>query len=374
MAEKIACPKCGKELNPSVRFCGMCGTPLGVREAAPAAPESRPRSEFQRLLDEVESGFESIVAPKQGEAVAPTHTPAKPVVSSEPTGEVPMDATMARALFDSMVVEHARPIRDFMIEVRLGEPLRAWVDFAMPALRVILRSSQGMGFSDFVEKLGAFMKALELAQGGSDRLIRGQLRQAIIDTYSDLTAFMPDAFALEQEANRREAVIVHSLLQQVPGLQKVGIDRIYAAGLTSLALFYVARPTDIAELTGLPLESAESVVNRFKEYRRKTESLSPEGDRAAELALLREQADRLDAITAEYDSQKPGVVGDAKKRELRRLRGELMVEIGLLMARLGEVTRLRDIEKLPFSARTEQIRAFLDEAKRKATATGGAHV
>jgi hypothetical protein len=417
MAEKIVCQKCGKELGPTTRFCGMCGTPVvrpadapssdraSAKPAAPAskppapgpigpsgtqpmptrstppqaperreravsappprssdrpaAPESRPRSEFQRLLDEVESGFDSIVAPEP----AP-HEPPRPV-ASDPTGEIPMDATMARALFDSMVVEHARPLRDFMIEVRLGEPLRAWVDFAMPALRVIQRSAQGMGMGDFVDKLGAFLGALEIAQGGSDRLIRGQLRQAIIDTYSDLIAFMPEAFALEQEANRREAVIVHSLLQQVAGLQKVGIDRIYAAGLTSLALFYVARPTDIAELTHIPLELAQNVVDRFKEYRKKTESLSPEQDRAAELGLLKQQTDQLDEISREYDRLAAGAAGDARRRELRRLRGELMVEIGLLLARLGEVDRLRDLEKLPFSARAARLRAYLDETKKK---------
>ncbi len=276
-----------------------------------------------------------------------------------------MDIAMARSLFDAMVVEHARPIRDFMIEVRLGEPLRAWVEFAMPALRVIVRSSQGMGITDFVAKLEAYLQALELAQRGTDRLIRGELRQAIIDTYSDLTAFMPAAFALEQEANRREAIIVHALLQQVPGLQKVGTDRVYGAGLTSLALFYVARPSDIAELTGLPVDVANSIVVRFKEYRKKTESLSPAGNRAAELGLLEGGANELDELAREYDGLGHGDKADARRRELRRKRSELMVEIGLLLARLGEVEFLRTVEKMPFGARADQLRRFVEEAKRR---------
>lgn len=462
MADKTVCRKCGKELGPTVRFCGMCGTPVTkepstkavsarapavtmqsvksppssvpaertatvsvetpkpvAKKAASVAPpsadakpvaadpkptatdvavnvgtaptermpetalkadanvrgsapgtDSAKRTEFQRLLDEVENGFESIVAPEPAPA-ADGSVPPRPK-PSDPTGEIPMDSTMARALFDSMVVEHARPVRDFMIEVRLGEPPRTWVEFAMPALRAVHRSAQGMGMGDFVEKLGAYLKALEIAQGGTDRLIRGQLRQAIIDTYSDLIVFMPDAFALEQESNRRESIIVHTLLQQVPGLNKVGTDRIYGAGLTSLALFYVARPNDIAELTGIPFELAQNVVNRFREYRKQTESLSPDQDRAAELQLLGELADRLEQATTEYDKQSPGVVGDARRRELRRVRGDVMLELGLLLARLGEVERLRDLEKLPFSARPASVRAVIHD--RKKPKAGGTNV
>lgn len=477
MADKTVCRKCGKELGPTVRFCGMCGTPVTKEPAAkvvsarapavtmqslkgptstpattspvaieipktdPAAParstiqtseaapkgptpsspppdrskeksilpapsvvataatermpETAPmpptedaatartsapgvsspssdlskRSEFQRLLDEVENGFEQIVTP---EPTTPLEgTPATRPKPSDPTGEIPMDSTMARSLFDAMVVEHARPVRDFMIEVRLGEPPRTWVDFAMPALRVIHRSAQGMGLGTFVEKLTAYLSALDIAQGGTDRLIRGQLRQAIIDTYSDLIAFMPDAFALEQESNRRESIIVHTLIQQVPGLNKVGTDRIYSAGLTSLALFYVARPNDIAELTGIPLELAQNVVTRFREYRKQTESLSPEQDRAAEMRLLGELADKLEQATTEYDKQAPGMVGDARRRELRRVRGDIMLELGLLLARLGEVERLRELEKLPFSARAASVRAYVQQKQKPKP--GGVH-
>ncbi len=463
-APTIICPKCGKQLGPSIRFCGMCGTPIAApagdsassgtaptpalgspavttrgaaartparttagtgrttakmqpltKEAAakivaapkvqipaqtastaepaltapapddgegltiPAPPKPMPdaasaappsgeiskppssRSEFQRLLEEVETGFESIVTPEPADpnAARPRPNP------SDPTGEIPHDMTEARALFDAMVVEHARPIRDFMIEVRLGEPLRAWVEFCLPALRTILRSAKGMGIGEFVTKLQSFMQAVEFTQSGNDRLVRGQVRQAIIDTYSELTAYLPAAFALEQEANRRESVIVHSLLQQVPGLHKVSTDRIYAAGLTSLALFYVARPGDISELTGIPMELAQSVVARFRDYRKKTESLSPEGNRIAELRVLSELSSTLERVVGEYDGQPPGNVGDARRRELRRVRADAMIEIGLVLARLGEVERLRELEKLPFGARAASIRVFVAETQKR---------
>ncbi len=459
-APTIICPKCGKQLGPNIRFCGMCGTPIAAptgdaatsgtaptpalgsaavtsrgaaartparttagtgrttakmqpltkeaaakivgpnaptqaaspaesalaapapddgegltipappkpADAASGAPSSgdipKPpssRSEFQRLLEEVETGFESIVTPEPADP-----NPARPRPKpSDPTGEIPHDMTEARALFDAMVVEHARPIRDFMIEVRLGEPLRAWVEFCLPALRTILRSAKGMGIGEFVSKLQSFMQAVEFTQSGNDRLVRGQVRQAIIDTYSELTAYLPAAFALEQEANRRESVIVHSLLQQVPGLHKVSTDRIYAAGLTSLALFYVARPGDIAELTGIPMELAQSVVARFRDYRKKTESLSPEGNRIAELQVLSELSSTLERVVSEYDGQPPGNVGDAKRRELRRVRADAMIEIGLVLARLGEVERLRELEKLPFGARAASIRVFVSETQKR---------
>ena len=81
-----------------------------------------------------------------------------------------------------------------------------------------------------------------------------------------------------------------------------------------------------------------------------------------ELANL---ANTLERVVGEYDSLSPGGAGDEKRRELRRVRGDAMIEVGLLLARLGEVDRLREIEKLPFGARAASVRVYVTEAQKR---------
>lgn len=349
-------------------------TPVMARTGPPEPPHSaRPlpavepigpegRSEFQRLLEEVESGFDAIVRTDEEPHAAPATRTGPP--SRKHTGEIPLDATVARTLFDSMVAEHATPIRDFMIEVRLGEPLRTWVDFAMPAVRTIMRSADGMALEDFVTRLGRFADALSLASTGAESLIRGEVRQSIIDRYNDLITYLPEAFELEVESNKRESVIVHALLQQVEDLNMVGIDRIYAAGLTSLALYYVARASDIAEIAGLPIDAADRVIAKFREYRLRIEGISPGQNREQEVHRVGAIADELDRLTQRYE----GMVDDdsasalRSRREIRKQRAALATELGLFMARLGEVDRLRAIERRPFAARVALLREYVHAA------------
>mgnify|MGYP000535316564 CR=1 FL=1 len=41
--------------------------------------------------------------------------------------------------------------------------------------------------------------------------------------------------------------LLHALLEQVPGLHALGRDRLYEAGMTSLALYFVAKAKDLVE-------------------------------------------------------------------------------------------------------------------------------
>ena len=78
---------------------------------------------------------------------------------------------------------------------------------------------------------------------------------------------MPQAFALDLDRTQREAAILQSLLLQVPEVKKVTLDRLYAAGLTTLEAMFLATPGDIAATTGIPESLAEQIVERFQAYR-----------------------------------------------------------------------------------------------------------
>jgi arsenate reductase-like glutaredoxin family protein len=333
----------------------------GVGEEESLVTDESSRSEFQRLLDEVETGFDAIL------------------VTSEPTpgqetNKATFDEAQAKKLFDDLVVANAQSIRDLMIEVRLGEPHAAWVDTCKPAMRAILRSAQGMGFTELVGKAQRFLDALEAAsapprqsaeaEGGREPApcVRGEARERLIDGYSELIAFFPEAFALEQESNLREGLIVRSILGKVDGLRRLALDRIYDTGMASLGLFYVTRSKDLSELADLPLDLAERVIDAFKAYRLWVSTISPERGRLVERARLAELTDELGALVTAYES------ASTERRTLRRRRAAVSADIQLVLARLGQVARAHELEKQAFAARVQALRTYLDEAERTALA------
>ncbi|HTJ85269.1 MAG TPA: hypothetical protein VL400_26310, partial [Polyangiaceae bacterium] len=324
-------------------------------------PSSQPRTEFQRLLDEVETGFDAILEPEKPTTIAPpADDPAGP-----PTTESEFDESQAKQLFFELVVANARPIRDFMIEVRLGEPHAAWVDFCGPAVKAILGSAEGMGYADLAVKLRGFIAVLDTLKADPSRVIRGEARERVIDTYGELIVFLPEAFGVEAEANAREAVIVRSILSRVPGLYKVGLDRVYATGLVSLGLFYVSRPEDIAALSGLDLDLAERIAGRFRDYRKMVTELSPARGRSEERSRLRDASEAMLRASEAYDAARPATV---EKRTLRRTRLDAMAEVALWLARLGEVDRLASISTMPFAARARDVLTFLSDVDKRAEA------
>lgn len=342
----------------------------------PAPPDGEEdRSEFQRLLDEVESGFDAILvtsesSPPPASRSSNSIAPASGLVDEETsphTGENQFDQEQAKALFQDLVVANAQSIRDFMIEVRLGEPHSAWLDHCEPAAQAILRSAEAMGFGELVEKLKVFLDSIRAARVSvsSNKVIRGELREALIDSYSDLIAFFPEAFAAETESNRREAMIVKALLSKVPGLFHLAIDRIHATGFVSLGLFYVSRPKELAALAGTSLEVAERIVERFREYRKTVSELSPARGRAEERKAIRAAIEELARSNRSYEQAPPA---SSDRRVHRRERILAMADITIGLARLGEIDRLQRFEKMGFSARIEALHAFLEESERRALA------
>ena len=334
-------------------------TPMLASVGMPApnaarAAESDDKTEFQRLLEEVETGFDSILD-DSGASSGPTSGRA----GSE------FDSAEVRTLFDQIAVAHARPVRDFMVEIKLGEPPSSWIGFCRPAVKSLERSARGMDLVPLADALDSFMTALELAEEQSQNLIREQARQMLIDSYSDLIARMPEAFGLESESNRREGVIVHALLDQVPGLHTLGRDRLYEAGMTSLALYFVAKAKDLVETARLDPGVADRVVERFVGYRRETSDLLPDDGRAIELSRLEALADILERTSASYEeaSSNWGAGSSAWRKELRRARADATAQVRLLLARLGELALCAATDALTTTAKVAALRSFIEDAR-----------
>jgi hypothetical protein len=169
---------------------------------------------------------------------------------------------------------------------------------------------------------------------------------------------------LDAERNRREPIIVHSLLRQITGIEKLAIDRLVAANLVSVGALADARPEELAQVTGLSADLAGRVVAHFRTYRQKSGAVASPDPRV-ELRGLTDLLGQLRRQNADYDaaagSWAPGVKD--RKRELRRERAETLLAIHVSLARLGEVDRLVELDRLSFRRKVEFIESTLQAAR-----------
>src|SRR5580704_9686612 len=334
-----------------------------VRPTAPemmtaAAPSSNGQASiadtFERLLssEDLDAGFASMERPA---ATPGTHSAAM------------TDLAEVRLLFAQLAANHVRQVRDFMIDLRWSEATIDWLPICEPALRSLRRAADKLELTDLCEALDRFSGSLGEATASGAKSIAGAARDALLARYDELGRLMPQAFALDLDRTQREAAILQSLLLQVPEVKKVTLDRMYSAGLTTLEAMFLANPGDIAATTGIAEPLARQIVDRFQAYRAQVKATVPDATRARDRERIAELTARLRRECDDYeraaDSWSRGS-GDQKK-ELRKVREQTLLDIQVALARLGEVDRLAQLERLPFEKKLAHLESFLEEARDK---------
>jgi hypothetical protein len=307
---------------------------------------------FERLLsaEDVEASFARLEM-----------TESSPAASSARTS----DLDEVRELFAQLAANHVRPVRDFVIELRWSDATADWLPICLPALRSLSRAAEKLELDEVCAALERFGAALSEAQSAGAPTIGGDRRQAILGGYEEVVRVMPQAIALDMDRSQREAVILQSLLLQVPEVKKVTLDKMVAAGLSTLEAMFLATPSDIASTTGIPLALAERIVARFRAYRDQVRSIVPDATRARERARIAELTALLRKQHEDYERAAQAWSREAEdaKKLLRKARAQTMLDIQVELARLGEVERLAVIEKLPFESKLAKLEAFLAEAR-----------
>jgi hypothetical protein len=278
-----------------------------------------------------------------------------------------VDLAPVRELFAALAANHMRHVRDFMIDVKWGEAPREWIEICIPAVASLRRAADRLDLAELAVGLDGFAAELRARTSEPARTIAGAAKEKLLESYAHLVETLPQAFALDSDTSQREAVIIQSLCLSVPDVRKVTIDKLHAAGLTSLKTLFDAKPEEIAQVAGIPEGLALRIVERFQAYRRELQNASPQDARAAErdrlaalTATLREQHDGYEEAARGWSPEAKG-----KKRDLFRLREETWLAISLLLARFGEVERIQGIERVPFAQRIAQLAEYLDEARQK---------
>ena len=331
--------------------------PKSVR---PTAPDMLPANEaasiagtFERLLSaDVEQGVAGI----QQQPKAPP-----------PVDVWLTDFSEVQSLFAQLAVSHTRQVRDFMIDLHWNEATVEWVELCAPALRSLRGAAEQLELRELCTALDRFSAALVWAQASGLRTIDGERRATILERYEVLGTLMPQAFELDLDRSQRESIILQSLLLQVPAMNKATLDKLYTVGLTTLEAMRLATPAALAATAGIDEAIARGIVRRFRDYWAEVNTAVPDATRAHERAKLAELTRRLRREHAAFESAAQDWVGRAeeRKKELRKTRAQTLLDIQVLLARLGEVNRLKEIERLPFARKLERLESFLEEARDK---------
>jgi len=278
-----------------------------------------------------------------------------------------VDLAPVRELFAELAANHMRHVRDFMIDVKWGEAPREWIEICIPAVISLRRAAERLELGELSPALDGFGAQLSQTLSEPARTIEGATKERLLEEYEKLVMILPQAFALDRDKSRREAVIIQSLCLSVPDVRKVTIDKLHAAGLTSLSTLFEAKADEVSQVAGIPESLALRIVERFQAYRQELQNASPQDARAAE-------RERLTALTAQLREQHDGYEAasrgwspddKAKKRDLIRAREETWLAISLLLARFGEVSLIQGIEKVPFAQRIAQLTEYLEEARER---------
>jgi hypothetical protein len=309
---------------------------------------------FERMLaSDIEKELDAI---ERGPEMAPTVE-----------GSAITDMAEVRSLFAELAAGYVRPVRDFLIDLRWGEATVEWIDICEPSLRSLRRAAERLELTELCQALDVFSGALAATKTSGSRAIEGEHRAALLACQEKLADVMPQAFALENERSQRESVILHALLLQIPNVTKLTLDRVYGAGLNSLEAMCLASAADLAATTGIDPALAGRIVARFREYHAQARALVPDAAHAAERERIRTLLARLKVENDEYEAAAGGWSHEAtvKKKELRATRMRTLLDLQVLLARLGEVERLKELERLPFERKLSYLESFLEEARKK---------
>jgi hypothetical protein len=338
--------------------------PLAVARAfTPRKRQGREESGTQAIASLIEKAVDELGDPQIERALDDLVEHAQPTAESASRKSVregvstAVDLAAVQATYQELAVEYCAPVRNVMIEVGRGEPPSGVLDFVRPAIQWLHSTALQMDLEDLATALEGFGKALGLASRVGQATICGEVKRALQRAYAPLVQQLPLAFDIEGERERREHIILRSLLLLVPGIDSMMVDRMLAAGLNTLQTLARARADEVAAVAGIPMPLATRVVNALRAERGAAGVSLASADIAEEkkrLQLL------VNTLAAEHEAFEKACKGwtEAHREEKRRFRGQrelTFLRIKVSLARLGDLDRIVRLERLPFASKIQEL-------------------
>jgi len=275
------------------------------------------------------------------------------------------------ATFAGIAANYAQPIKDFVFDLKRGTATKDWIEVCMPVLGSLIHGAGSLELDTVVERMTEFSDALARAEAEEGRGFDEASRSLILSRYDALARTMPTTFEAGKDCRRRESIIIHSLLRQLPEVGHVTFEKLYGAGLTSLDVLLMANAEDMSATTDVPVWLCEQICRKLRDYKKELDGAT-EGSASAKVHHER-LAELLDELKRHHRRlQEVADEGSAKdKREALGDRRECMLKIDVLLADLGEVNLVEQMRTIAVERRIEELERYLGPAA--AGAAGQAH-
>jgi cytoskeletal protein CcmA (bactofilin family) len=147
----VVCGKCGTETLDGAHFCTVCGSQLSAVGAVKASQRG-PTKAFELNLADIDQSFDDLIDPG-GVAAEPAPSPAE-----------------RRESFQRLAQDHVRPIRQFMIELEVGDPTADGLAACLAAIDRLGASAFTLGVESEIapalgELAGAFQRISAMPPG-----------------------------------------------------------------------------------------------------------------------------------------------------------------------------------------------------------------
>jgi hypothetical protein len=272
------------------------------------------------------------------------------------------EAASIHELFCQIAAAYAIPLKNFIFELQRHTATKNTIEFCQPILHSIRRAAETINLPETVERMNEFDAALTLGQASSDRFLKGEVRQQILDAYDALAAVLPAAFQIGEESRQREDIIIHSLFQEIPRVGCVTFEKIFRSGLGSLDMLFLANPEDLAAATGIQRKLCEKICHRIQQYRQEAELRASQPGQAGYRSRLVELVNELrELVNGEKAAavSRSGTQTVTEKRTQRQQRNTCFLEVNVTLAELGALDLFHQLQKIPFRKRLQLLDSYL---------------
>ncbi len=329
----------------------------GITQAPPSVifqPIADPAGDTGSFLEEVAEAFDD-------------------AFESACSGNVELDASMeekrdeqadaaVQELFIQIAASYASPLKSFMFELQRGTASKDEIELCRPVLDGIRGAVEIMNLPQTVQRISDLDDALLLALGSKERLVNSDIRRRILSSYEALERIMPEAFRLGDEGQKREDIIIKSLLRQIPGLGCVTLEKLYKAGLGSLDALFLANKEDLAAATGVSGRMCELICDKVARHRQALATLTTDASQFWRGRLAAVTTRLRDEIEAERAPNGPRGLPRSEEQRRRHQRQNYFLEITVILAEIGELNLLSRLHKLSFKRRIEILDEYLASA------------
>ena len=328
----------------------------GITQAPPSVifqPVADPAEDTNSFLEEVAEAFDNAF-----ETVCSGNAESNASMI-ETTRDEQAEAAV-QELFIQIAANYATPLKGFMFELQRGTASKHEIELCRPVLDGIRGAVEIMNLPQTVQRISDLDDALLLALGSKERLVNSDIRRRILFSYEALERIMPEAFRLGDEGEKREDIIIKSLLKQIPRLGCVTLEKLYRAGLGSLDALFLANKEDLAAATGVSGRICELICDNVAQHRQKLGTLPDDAAqsvwRGRLAALVNSLRDEIDAARAPNGSPAWPTSEEQRRRNQRQL---YFLKITVILAEMGELEILGRLHKVSFKRRIQILDEYL---------------